>query len=142
MGEYAPRVFQAEVAIADWEERPWIAVRALTDREALERESIGVRETYEEDDWGEGALRVARTYDLAAMAEYDLAHCLTDFCLPARDEAGLVTALRATKLSATKRAETLHRLPLAMGQWIRECIDRVNLRRPEDAATLAIAKKS
>jgi hypothetical protein len=76
--------FEAPVELPGWSERPWVAVRALTEAEALERESLGLIEEYEvvARGLGEPELRVRRVYDLVAMAEYEWGKCLVDWCLP------------------------------------------------------------
>ncbi|MHB8996918.1 MAG: hypothetical protein ACYC63_16870 [Armatimonadota bacterium] len=72
-GERQVQRYEAPVDLPGWREKPWVAVRALTEAEALERESLGLIEEYEVVARGlaEPELRVRRVYDLVAMAEYE-----------------------------------------------------------------------
>ena len=139
VGDCPGLVCHAEVDIPGWQERPWVRVRALTDHEALERESIGVRDAYVPS--ADDGVVCERTYNFAAMGAYDLAHSVVGFWLPTQGADGEVVPVNGEGISAEERAALMRRLPQALGQWVRECVDRVNLRRPEDQSGLAIAKK-
>ena len=140
VGDYAAVVFHAAVDLPGWTGRPWVRVRALTDHEALERESIGIRDVYLPS--ADDGVVCERTYDFAAMSDYDLAHCVVDFWLPRRAADGAVVPVHGEEIGAEERAEVMRRLPQALGQWVRACVDHVNLRRPEDQIGLGIAKKN
>jgi len=165
-GEEVARTFTAPVQMPGWEERPWVKLRPLTAREALRRESLGLRDEYQVGPDGQTTL-VRRSYDREAMAELDLRCCLVDFLLPVRDEGGQVQAARmgdarngpktpqdgigGLEARPTGGCETgsklasdgslLDRLPPALAAWLSERIEAVNMRRPEDAAILGDAKK-
>jgi len=139
-GTQVTRRFTASVEIPGWEEPPWVLLRPLTAREALRRESIGTRDEYEVGPDGEAAL-VRRAYDLAAMTDFDLGHCLVDFLLPVRDADGEIRPARRREHGLDADGGLLDRLPPALSGWLREAIETVNMRRPEDAAILRDAKK-
>ena len=142
VGDYAAVVFHADMDLPGWTGRPWVRVRALTDHEALEREGIGIRDLYLQSADDCSGVVCERTYDFAAMAGYDFAHCVVDFWLPKRGVNGEVVPLHGEEVGAEERAEVMLRLPQALGQWVRECVDRVNLRRLDDRHGLEVAKKN
>lgn len=135
------RVEEAPVEVEGW--RPWVKVRALTEAEALEREGLGLCEEYElvtrgiEEPW----IEVRRTYDLLAMAEYDFAHCVVDYCLPEMTGEGVVKRLGA-EVGVEERVELLGRMQPCLAGWVRRLIDEVNWRTPEQRATVEMVKKS
>ncbi len=137
-GPECTRRFEAPVEVPGWSRPPWIEVRPLTQRERLERESLGVCDEYSLDDDG-SIKRVVRRYDAAAMARYDYEHCLVAFCLPRRSaQDDLIKWRKPEELSAE---ELLDLLPPELAEWLDGIIDQVNLRRPEDQQTLAAVKK-
>ena len=139
-GEQVTRKFVAPDGVEGWQERPWVTLRPLTAREALRRESIGVRDEYQVGADGETTL-VRRTYDLEAMAELDLGCCLVDFLLPVRDDDGALRAVRMSDGEPGAGGSLLDRLPPALATWLLEAIESVNMRRPEDATVVSEAKK-
>lgn len=136
-------VVEAPVEVEGWERRPWVRLRGLTEGEALERESLGIAEEYELVTRGleEPGVRVRRTYDLRAMAEYDLTHCVLEGCLPELRADGEV---REWRLAGEERAavELLERMQPALAAWLRTEIERVNWRLPEQRALIETVKKS
>ena len=182
--------FEAPVEMPGWSERPWVEVRALTEAEALERESLGLLEEYELVARGleEPELRVRRVYDLVAMAEYEWGKCLVDWCLPAitpggdgetltpgpsptgrgenggpqtiNDETGTeVPVWEGASLRDAGNSETafvarrrtgdgegdlefLRAMGACLGAWLKDVLDRVNWRLPEQRARVEIAKKN
>lgn len=98
--------FVAPVEIPGWSERPWVVVRALTEAEALEQESLGLIEEYEvvQRGLGEPEVRVRRVYDLVAMAEYEWERCLVDWCLPD----GFLTPRPSLSCGGTAAGEGAH----------------------------------
>ena len=114
----------------------WVRVRALTAREALKREAIGLKEEYELGADG-AAVALHRRYDHEAMVEFELQRCLVDYELPARTDAGRITSVTP---DGCPRETLLDRLPPALMDWLMRCLDTVNLRTPEDAAVLAEGK--
>ncbi len=139
-GEEVARTFTAPVEMPGWEERPWVKLRPLTAREALRRESLGLRDEYQVGPDGQTTL-IRRSYDREAMAELDLRCCLVDFLLPVRGEDGGVQAARMGDGRLAPDGSLLDRLPPALAAWLLESIEAVNMRRPEDAAILGDAKK-
>lgn len=118
----------------------WIVVRPLTYRESLERESVGTVEEYELDDHAR-VLGVRRQYDLWAMRQYELERCLVDFALPGVCEDGRVQVQEAGTLEAHERELLLADLSPELGEWIEECLARVNLRDRAGSRALDDAKK-
>jgi len=159
-GAGATRRFWAPVEVPGWDERPWIEVRPLTEAEALEQESLGLIEEYELVQRGlsEPELRVRRVYDLVAMAEYEWGKCLVDWCLPALAGPGAELAVRdaetgettGTGLVARRRLEGaeegnlkfLREMGPCLAAWVREALDQVNWRLPEQRAQIEAAKKN
>jgi hypothetical protein len=206
--------FEAPVELPGWSERPWVEVRALTEAEALERESLGLIEEYEvvAHGLGEPELRVRRVYDLVAMAEYEWGKCLVDWCLPetaayplrpqtvaspslnregedgetltpgpsptgrggnnnggdspgsevpgwerasvppapelrwtsrdAGDSAWRLLARRMTPDDPGANREFLRGMGPCLGAWVRDVLERVNRRLPEQRAEVEVAKKN
>ena len=134
-------VEEAPVEVEGW--RPWVKVRALTEAEALEREGLGLWEEYELVARGieEPAVSVRRAYDLRAMAEYDYVQAVVDYCLPEMTREGVRQRLGAETTEA-ETVEFLGRMQPCLAAWVHEVIERVNWRRPEQRATLEMAKKS
>lgn len=128
-GAETQRRFEAPVEIEGWSERPWVELRPLTAREALQRESLGLREELEGETSG-GATVVRRRYDLEAMVAYELRRCVVDYALPVAEESGRVRCARAAD---GLEGELLDRLPTRLMDWLARCLDEINLRRPEDA---------
>ncbi|MGD9495690.1 MAG: hypothetical protein AB7Y46_05205 [Armatimonadota bacterium] len=140
-GRDTTRRFEAPVQIPGCRQRPWVLVRPLTAREALRRESLGLREELLLDP--DGAIRsLRRTYDHEAMVEYELERCLVDFALPATDGCGRTRLVRKAQASDALKGGLLDRLPVRLIDWLMRCLDEVNLRRPADAEVLAEAKKA
>jgi hypothetical protein len=135
----------APVLPEGWEQRPWVRLRALTEAEALERESLGLAEEYELVSAGlqEPQVRVRRTYDLRAMAAYDFEHCVVEFCLPeAQLDGALVERRIGPGAKPGAKAECLGRMQPALAAWLREAIERINWRLPEQRAEVEVAKKN
>jgi len=141
VGPDCVRLFEAPVEIPGWPERVWIKLRPLTDREALERESLGVYDEYHLDNNGL-IQRVVRRYDRAAMTRYDYQHCLVDFCLPRENAEGEIVPWRAAQEEEIDADYLLEKLPPALAQWLREALDEVNLRRLGDQQFLSGVKKT
>jgi hypothetical protein len=139
-GQDVTRVFTAPVDMPGWQERPWVKLRPLTAREALQRQSLGTRDEYRLGPDGETTL-VRRSYDLEAMTELDLRCCLVDFLLPVRDEDGRVKPACMGDEWLPEQGLLLDHMPPALAAWLNETIQVVNMRRPEDAAILSDAKK-
>ena len=136
---------QAPVVPEGWERRPWVRLRALTEAEALERESLGLAEEYELVSGGlqEPAVRVRRTYDLKAMAEYDFEHSVVEFCLPeARVDGQVAERSLGPEAEAGEKAACLGRMQPALAEWLRGEIERINRRLPEQRAQIETAKKN
>jgi len=117
--------------------RPYLLLRPLTDAEALQRESLGIVEWYYLDG-REPA--VQRSYDLAAMADYDRRLCVLDFRLPVR-EGKQVRLIGPDPDEPEATALLLSRLPPRLARWVADCIADVNMRLPQQQAMLAEAKK-
>ena len=132
--------FAAPVGVGEPGEAGWVEVRALTHREALERESVG---TYEECELGDNGrvLSVVRRFDLWAMAEYDYAYAVTDFCLPERRSDGSVAVRRMGDASLEANLVLLGEMPPALAAWMQSCVDRVNLRHVAGQLGLDEAQK-
>ncbi len=122
-----------------WEvEEGWVVVRALTEGEALERESLGVREEYLlVSGAGDPAVQVRRRYDLKAMAEYDFRHSVMAFRL-----------CEGTRVLEGREEDPEGRVAVLMGMRpplsdrVREVINEVNHRLPEQRAEIEVAKKN
>ena len=128
---------------SEGEETAFLLLRPLSDAEALERESIGIVEWYYLDGQ-EPAVR--RTYDLAAMTEYDYRHCVLDFRLPVREQ-GHVRLVGMNGASADadeqdRNMALLAQMPPKLAEWVAECIADVNMRSPEQRRRLEAAKKN
>lgn len=119
----------------------WVEVRALSHREALERETLGTWEEYELSDDGRVVCAIRR-YDLWAMAEYDYAHGVVDFALPELQEDGQVRLRRGREGDAEGNMEALAAMAPGLAQWVQECVDAVNLRDTAGRVALAEAKKN
>jgi len=138
-GADCARRCEAPVQVPGWDRPPWVELRPLTERERLERESLGICDEYHLDADG-NIEQVVRRYDAVAMARYDYEHCLVDFCLPRRSTpADLIKWRKPDEFSANEFLETM---PPALVEWLNEVIDEVNLRRPADQQMLAAVKKS
>jgi len=138
-------VVEAPVEIPGWARKPWLRLRALSEAEALERESLGLAEEYELVSGGlqEPAVRVRRTYDLLSMAEYDYEHCVLEFCLPELQRDGSVAERwMGREAEPGEKAAFLGRMQPAMAEWVRTEIERVNRRLPEQRAAVELAKKN
>lgn len=136
---------EAPVGVSGWTERPWVRLRALTEAEALERESLGLAEEYELVTGGlaEPGIRVRRTYDLRAMAEYDFERCVVEFCLPEMlAHGGVVERRMGPETCPEARVEFLGHMQPALAAWLQNEIERINMRSPEQRATLEQAKKN
>lgn len=131
-GSEAERRFEAPVEIDGWDERPWIRLRPLTAREALRRESLGLREELEPGADG-SARAIRRRYDLEAMVAYELECCLVDYALPVLGPDGVVRCARREEGPGALGGELLDRMPTRLADWLAQCLDEINLRRPEDA---------
>lgn len=118
----------------------WVAVRALTYREVLERESVGMVEEYELDDHAR-VLGVRRQYDLWAMKRYELSRCLVDFALPWVGEDGKVRARLRGDLDEDEREGIVADLSPVVGEWLEERLAQVNLRDRPGSRAVADAKK-
>ena len=132
--------FTAPVVIAGAAEASWVEVRALTHREALERESVG---TYEECELGASGrvLSVVRRYDLWAMAEYDYVCSVTDFAFPELMSDGSVAMRRMAPGDPEGNLAVLSAMPGELAEWVQGCVDRVNLRHPAGRDALDDAQK-
>lgn len=133
-GEDTSRRFDVPVEIGEL--RPWVRVRPLTAREALQRETIGLEEQYAPVADG-AAVRLHRSYDHEAMVEFELQRCLVDYELPARIDSGEIVLVTPDECP---REALLERLPVALIDWLTECLDTVNMRTPECAEVLAEGK--
>jgi hypothetical protein len=137
-------VVEAPARPEGWEEAVWVRVRPLTDREALERESLGLREEYElvSEGLAEATVRVQRRYDLAAMAAYDVEHSIVDFCLPEVAANGQIEERRYEALDPAGMVELIGRMQPALSAWVWSVVDEVNWRTPQQRAILEMAKKN
>jgi len=115
---------------------PWVQVRPLTAREALQREAAGLEETYQLGPDGAPAA-VSRTYDHEAMMQFEVERCVVDYELPMRMRSGEVRAVGPDEMP---RAELLDRLPVRLVDWLEECLSIVNMRTPEAEEVLAEGK--
>lgn len=120
------------------DEKAFVLLRPLTDAEALARESVGIVEWYYLDG-REPAVR--RTYDLAAMTEYDYRHCVLDFRLPVQDD-GQVRLVAMERQAADDNLRLLGQMPPKLAAWMAECIADVNMRSREGRRRLEAAKKN
>lgn len=139
----------AEVFVAPAEgledgQEAWVKVRPLTELEVQEREGLGLCEEYlmSQPALGEPRIRVLRSYDLRAMAEYDFAHCVVDFCLPELGVGGRVNMRRLDPGDPAGNVEFLGRMRPPLSDWVWEAIESVNRRLPEQRAVLEVAKKN
>jgi len=140
-GEDTNRLFDAPVELPGCDGRPWVVLRPLTAREALRRESLGLREELELGP--DGTTRaVRRLYDHAAMIEFEIERCVVEYALPVAAEGGEVRLVRKTDGVGALGGDLLDRLPARLMDWLMRCLDEVNMRRPEDAEVLAEAKKA
>jgi len=139
-GEQVTHTFTAPVEIPGWQEHPWVKLRPLTAREALRRESLGVRDEYQVGPDGNTTL-VRRTYDLEATTEFDLRCCLLDFLLAMMGEDGEIHPARMGDAGLAPDGCLLDHLPPALAAWLSEAIEAVNMRGAEDVAILRDAKK-
>ena len=130
--------FEAPVEVPGWDEPPWVELRPLTEREHLERESLGVRDEYYLDDNGY-VDSIERRYDLAAMTGYDYEHCLVDFCLPRENSDGETVPWR--KPDDFRAEQLLDSLPPALAEWLNQLIEQVNMRDPTGQRVLQAVKK-
>lgn len=133
-GEDTSRRFDSPQEIEEL--TPWVRVRPLTAREALQREAVGLEEEYELGPDG-APMGMRRRYDQEAMVEFELQRCLVDYELPMRMDGGAITVVTPDDLP---RESLLDRLPAALASWLHECLDAVNLRAPEGAEVLAEGK--
>ncbi len=138
-GPDCTRRFEAPIRLPGWDRPPWIELRPLSEREQLERESLGVYDEYHLDPNGD-IERVVRRYDQVAMARYDYEHCLVDFCLPQEETPGEIALWR--KPETLSGDELLAMLPPALAEWLTEVIEQINLRRPADQKLLSEVKKT
>jgi hypothetical protein len=115
---------------------PWVCLRPLTAREALQREAVGLEEQYELGPDG-SAVGMQRVYDHEAMVEFELQRCLVDYDLPMRLASGATVAAGPDELP---REQLLDRLPAGLMSWLHECLDTINMRTPEGAGVLAEGK--
>ncbi len=138
-GPHCGRRLEAPIELPGWDDPPWVEVRPLSQRERLERESLGVYDEYHLDANGDVA-RVVRRYDQVAMARYDYEHCLVAFCLPREETPGEIAPWR--KPEVLDGGELAGVLPPALAEWLSQLIDQVNLRRPPDQKLRAEVKKS
>ncbi len=132
--------FRAPVRPPGWQEQPWLELRALTLREALYRDSVGLRDEYELAADGR-VTRMRRSYDFEAMLRVDLEHCLVDCLLPGVNEHGECVELGIEQVRAGLEADLLDRMPPELADWLLECLEAVNMRRPADREVLTQAKK-
>ncbi len=134
------QTFSAPVTIPGWNEAPWVRLRPLTARESLKRDSLGIRDEYEigADDQITG---IRRTCDFEKMLDFDLDKCVTDYLLPLTTTAGDARAVRCGDPDAPKNSELLDHLSPRMLEWLVECVETVNMRRPQDQLLVSEAKK-
>ncbi len=138
VGARTTRRFEAPVEVGEDGAHPWVLVRPLSAREALQREALGVREELEIGADG-GVRSIGRSYDLEAMVAFDLERCVIDCRLPMVRDDGSVEWAGEGEIDAQA---LLDRAPAGLMGWLMECVDAVNMRRPEDAEVLAAAKKA
>lgn len=132
--------FWAPVRPPGWKEQPWVELRPLTLREGLKRDSVGLRDEYELAADGR-VTRMRRSYDFEAMLRIDLEHCLVDCLLPGEDQKGQRVALGIKQVRAAMAGDLLDRLGPGLAEWLVECLETVNRRRPEDREVIFEAKK-
>lgn len=122
----------------------WLEVRALTEAEALERESQGVCEEYLLLTGGrdDPAVQVRRSYDLKYMAEYDFRHSVVSFQLPKRRESGEVVMVEAKAEETEAKVALLMEMTPPLSDWVWQVINEVNHRHPEQRAAIELAKKN
>lgn len=114
----------------------WVELRPLTAREALQRESIGLKEEYHLGPDGTPVF-VSRVYDKEAMEQFELERCVVDYQLPLRNESGSTNIVGPEELAVE---DLLDRLPVELMAWLHECLDTVNMRSVEGAEVLAEGK--
>lgn len=120
----------------DFEElTPWVRVRPLTAREALQREAVGLEETCRLGPDG-APVSVSRRYDHRAMMEFEIERCMVDYELPI----WMDNALTLVTPDELPRERLLDRLPVRLADWLTRVLDAVNLRTPEGAEVLAEGK--
>lgn len=121
----------------------WVRLRALTEAEALERESLGVHEEYflAPQVLGEAAVEVRRRYDLVGMAEYDLRHCVLGFRLPEEMADGNVRARELDPAAPEGDCQFLLSAQPPLSDWLWEQIGRINYRQPAQRAAVELGKK-
>ncbi len=139
-GEDSEMVFAAPVEIPGWDEQPWVKLRPLTVREKLRRDSLGVRDEYEIRADGQ-VVALRRTYDFEAMLELDLECCIVDYLLPVPGPDGEVRELRAGEAQGRACGDLLDAAPVAVAEWLVDCIEAINMRRPADVALTGETKK-
>jgi len=137
-GPECTHCFEAPIEVPGWDKPPWVELRALSQREQLERESQGIRDEYHLDDSG-CVDSIERNYDLVAVTAYDYEHCLVDFCLPRENDDGEIVPWR--KPNNFRAAQLLDNLPPALAQWLSELIEQVNMRDPTGQQVLGAVKK-
>jgi len=140
VGEDDEQAFSAPVAIPGWNETPWVRLRPLTAREALKRDSLGFRDEYEIGADGQ-VTGIRRTCDFEKMLDFDLDKCVTDYFLPLTTNAGDVRACRCGDQDTPQNSELLDQLSPRMIEWLVECVEAVNMRRPQDQLLMSEAKK-
>jgi len=139
-GRDATMRFPAPIDIPGWDEQPWVELRPLTVREALRRDSIGITDEYELAANGH-AIALRRRYDLEAMAAFDLEHGIVGYLLPMQESDGNTRAVHHNDRDAPRGGQLLDCISMAMLEWLVECAEAVNMRRPGDAPVLDAAKK-
>lgn len=140
VGEDDEQTFSAPVTIPGWNETPWVRLRPLTARESLKRDSLGFRDEYEIGADGQ-VTGIRRTCDSEKMLDFDLDKCVTDYLLPLTTTSGDVRACRCGDQYAPQNSELLDHLSPRMLEWLVECVEAVNLRRPQDQLLMSEAKK-
>jgi len=135
-GEDTSRRFDVPKEIEGTECQPWVRLRPLTAREALQREAIGLTESYQLGPEGM-AVAMCRKYDQEAMVQFELERCLVDYELAMQMDSG---AIRPAGPDECPRESLLDLLPAGLAAWLHDCLEQVNLRRPEDAEVLAEGK--
>jgi len=116
--------------------QPWVRIRPLTAREALQREAVGLEEHYDLEPDGV-AIAMRRTYDQQAMLEFELQRCLMDYELLRRSDDGAVELVGPDELP---RDELLDVLPPHLIGWLTERLDEMNLRTIAAAEVLGEGK--
>lgn len=140
VGEDSEQVFSAPVTIPGWDDTPWVRLRPLTVREALKRDSLGIRDEYEIGVDGQ-VTGIRRVCDFEKMLDFDLNKCLTDYLLPLTTVAGNVRACRCGDHDSPRNCELIDQLSPRMLEWLNECVEAINMRRPQDQLLMSEAKK-